>query len=94
VSTSIYPALEIISTRSHVLASIVRLQSNDTDSKEPAWKTPRTMPMERYEFMSNVWKDGIFGMSEIVLAAEAYPKRRLERLYHLKPQLTSPQTTK
>jgi hypothetical protein len=25
------------------------------------------MPMERYEFMSNVWKDGIFGTSAIVV---------------------------
>jgi hypothetical protein len=24
------------------------------------------MPMERYQFMSNVWKDGIFGKSKIL----------------------------
>lgn len=87
MSTSVYITVNSFAAASalHPLtsASFVhkRHQSTTTDSDGPLWKTPRTMPLETYQYMSNVWKDGIFGTAidliSTIHSSSIVPKSKL-----------------
>ena len=94
ISSSRYPACFGARTHSLLQPQIPPLcrsssstsAATPTPTRTPAQTyTPRTMPLPRSEYLSDVWKDGIFGTTLVL--PKLYPPIRLANR-------TFPQTTK